>query len=209
MEEVKLPLYRSFIPTDSIPWKQINADLDRGDTDYRDVEKGVTTAGLGLRVDLEPWASGYKSAVIDVVNRFIPSSIKQEYNSWTDMHWINRTCRDGHVRKHIHYPCDLAVVWYLDIPERSGHFVMHFDNKDHVIPVSTGDFIAFPGSILHYSQPSQTDSPRYVMASNVLWTESTLYSLRDKLSNHEINSYIEKVFYERQEHLIRDMMEKL
>jgi hypothetical protein len=204
---VILPVYKTFLATDDIPWEQINSDLyNNGDTRFQEIEEGISTVELRFRRDLEDWATGFRFVVEKIVQKFMPYTANYGYEDWTKISWVNKIYPNGFVKYHSHYPCDLAIVWYIDIPDNSGNFILQYENNDYVVPISTGDVLAFPAGMIHSTEPNQSGKPRYVMATNVLWTEMLRQTLKDKLTEKELNTLLNKVYYERQNQLIKDML---
>jgi len=98
--------------------------------------------------------------------------------------WINRHYRTGKTLEHCHRGCEIVVTYYLSVPENSGRFIARDPLENHwnstishersamdltngyPIEITTGDVLFFPGWLLHSTEESNTDEPRYVMSTN-------------------------------------------
>jgi hypothetical protein len=201
-----LPVFRTNLKTNNIPWDVFNTDLDtNGDTTFKEIARGVSTVELGLRRDLEEWALGFRMIVCNLVKHFMPYIPTGNYEDWTQLSWINRVDPNGFTRYHDHKPCDMAIVWYIDVPDRSGNFILQYNGEDHVVEVTTGDVIAFPASLLHTTELNKSDRSRYVMATNVIWTETLRVGLRNKLTDNQVESQLTKLYNDRQTEMINNM----
>lgn len=200
-----LPIYRTNIPVANVPWDSINNDLLNQAAPLAEIDNGLSTLHSNLRRDLEPWAEDYRNVQMQVVSQFMPYAKKYVYPTWLLGNWINKTFPDGILNMHHHRPCDIATVWYLDVPEHSGNFVMYFEGQEYVVPIKTGDYMAFPASILHRTEVNFGTSPRIIMGGNIVWHETLKNDLLKKMAPDKVNSYINNLYETRQLELIKSM----
>ena len=119
--------------------------------------------------------------------------------------WINKVYPGGITNYHDHRPCDLATVWYLDVPENSGNFILLYDNVEYTVPVSTGDFIAFPATLAHRTEVNCSTAPRVVMGGNIVWHETLRNNLYGALPGHRLDNHVAALYENRQLELIEKL----
>ena len=200
-----LPLYRTHIPVNNIPWDEINDDIEQRATPLKEIDNGFSTIDSKLRRDLEPWAETYRQAQLEVVRLFMPYAKNYVYPTWLQGNWINKTMPGGILKIHDHYPCDIATCWYLDIPANSGNFVLIYNDVEYEVPVSSGDFLAFPATLLHRTQHNNSSKPRFIMGGNIVWHETLKNDLLKKMSQEKTNEFVDKLYRQRQVELFETM----
>jgi uncharacterized protein YjlB len=171
-----LPIYRSTASTIDVPWDKIHQDIDSKQEMWHEASAGYSTMTMDLRRDCEPWAKGFRQKVMEIVKLTMPFVGDATYEDLTKISWVNKVLENEYVKYHTHYPCDIAVVWYLNAAEGCGNFVLEYDGGKHPIEIKTDDVIAFPASLGHYTLPND-NSERWVMATNMVWTANMMNKL--------------------------------
>jgi hypothetical protein len=196
-----VPVYKTTLDASVIPWSVIDSDLDDHDIIFPEAANGLSTASNDFRRDLDTWASPFRNSVEQIIKLFMPYITQASYTDYTKKSWINRLGPNGYARYHNHIPCDLAIVWYINAPENCGNFILNFNDCEHVVEIKTGDLIAFPASLLHTTQTNQSGQNRYVMATNIVWTENMRLRMNGRLTNEQIDI----LYMNRQSQLTREI----
>jgi len=197
-----LPMYRSTISVSGIPWEKIDYDLIHNSGPRPGYGDGVSTVDFNLRRDLEDWAKDYRQVQTTLVEIFMPFAKDQEYSNWLHTTWFNRTPPGGMTPVHEDNPCDITSVWYLDVPINGGNFILIYSGKEYVVPVKTGDFIAFPATIPHCTEINKSDKYRTIMGGNIAWHEKIKRDL--SLLNIDTDA-IDLLYRKRQQELTINM----
>lgn len=208
-----IPAYKTQLSIDSVPFDIINKDIDRAiDTlpnGQYDLTAGhfASTVDFWERRDLEPWAESYRNKIQEIAKLLTPAIANRPYENYIKATWFNRNYPLGQVTYHDHKPCDLAIVWYLNVPKNGGGFILQFEEEEYTIPVATGDIIVFPASLLHRTEINNGTEPRMVMGANLSWTEDIKKMLTNKLSPAMLEKQIE-ILYSRQQIELIDTLSK-
>ena len=198
-----MPIYRTTLDVSIVPFDVINSDLDDHDTRFPEASNGLSTATLGSRRDLEDWAQPYRDVIRSIANKFVPYSVDESYEEMVKSNWVNRMYESGYARYHTHVPCDIALVWYLNSPSGCGNFVLDFNGTEYVVPIKTGDLIAFPARLGHYTEPNHSGQARLVMGANVVSTENFRHRMKGKLSDEQVDT----IYSNRQDKITQEMIE--
>ena len=93
--------------------------------------------------------------------------------------WFNLSYSEGQVSPHNHsgivsYVC----AYYVKVPINGGRFLVRTRNpnriegdwKDDMIPieVKSGDYLIFPGDLVHGSEPNESNEERMVITTNIV-----------------------------------------
>ena len=203
-----IPAYKTHLSVGSVPFDIINKDLDRAiDTEPNgqyDLTVGhfASTVNFWERRDLEPWAESYRNKIQEIAKLLTPAIANRPYENYIKATWFNRNYPLGQVTYHNHIPCDMAIVWYLNVPHNAGNFILQFENEEYIIPIATGDILVFPASLLHRTEVNNGTEPRVVMGANLSWTEDIKKMLTDKLSPNMLTRQIEILYNKQQSELI-------
>jgi hypothetical protein len=206
-----IPVYKTRLSVDSVPFDTINQDLDRAistlPTGQYDLTVGhfASTVDFWERRDLEPWAESYRNKIQEIAKLLTPAIANRPYENYIKATWFNRNYPSGQVTNHNHKPCDMAIVWYLNVPSEGGNFILQFRDEEFVIPTTTGDMIVFPASLLHRTEVNNGNEPRIVMGANLSWTEDIKKMLTDKLSPSMLERQIEILYNKQQLELIETL----
>lgn len=136
------------------------------------LESGVawSTAGYDLQsIPLhltKPLASLMKT-VNEVCSIVYGECTIEDSTSYITRSWTNKHLKTGQSVEHDHKGAELVFACYASVPENSGNFEMHYGGEWHEVEVSTGDVLVFPAHILHRSQVSYSEEPRYVITLNL------------------------------------------
>jgi hypothetical protein len=185
----KLPIYRDHLLVENVPWDTINQYLDESESippliENEFIGNAVTTIQLKKRLDLDPWAHAYRQKVMEIVNKLMPTSESYDYVSQEHGAWFNRYREGGSANWHHHGSfVDFVVVWYLQAEPGMGGFILKYNDQDHVVPVSTGDILVFPGTLIHSSESNSTKKERYLMSNNICITRR---SKLDKAAKNQL-----------------------
>jgi hypothetical protein len=208
-----IPAYKTYLSVGSVPFDMINQDLDRAidtlpDGKYNlEVGHFASTVEFWERRDLEPWAESYRNKIQEIAKLLTPAIANRPYENYIKATWFNRNYPLGQATYHNHKPCDMAIVWYLNVPTHGGNFILQFENEEYIIPIATGDVIVFPASLLHRTEVNNGEEPRLIMGANLSWTEDIKKMLTDKLSPAMLERQIE-ILYDKQQTELIDTLSK-
>jgi hypothetical protein len=189
-----LPVYKTNLNTDLVPWELIYKELDSVSETWRDsVNSRSTLTNKSKRYDMQDWAENFRNAVVSIVHKFMPDATNLDYEQIVIESWFNRIYPSGHATKHDHGSSDLSIVWYINKPKDSGNIVIEVNGQDYEVEVTTGDLIAFPGSLPHYTKENASSLCRYVLVVDL------------KVGLYGPEHLNEKVRQRRQERLIEDL----
>ena len=93
---------------------------------------------------------------------------RKETDGYITGSWANKHYKTGQSLEHKHDQVEFSIAIYLNVPKDSGNFELFHKNEWHTIDVTAGDVLVFPGSLLHRTQESRSDSeePRVVISVN-------------------------------------------
>lgn len=202
-----LPVFKTHLEVKDIPWDTINSDLDEAESIPPLIENeflgtAVTTIQLKKRRDLDSWAQAYRDKVVDIAKTIFPTLSNPDYNYITQLHgaWFNRYRNQGKANWHTHQSyVDFVVVWYLQASPDMGGFVCKHKGTEHVIKVSTGDILVFPGTLDHSSEPNTSGQERFLMSNNICITRQTASKLAKDLDK----SVLDQLYCKRQDEIYK------
>lgn len=103
----------------------------------------------------------------DFYNKSITKNLFLIDDSWFNIHWkTGKTLIHTH-GKHIKYVC----TYYLSVPKNSGRFLYKKNQEWKSIEIKTGDFLIFPGDLLHGTEENFSDQQRITLTTNIVLNE--------------------------------------
>ena len=159
----------------------------RKDLDYRHNLAGVIDNEYEIdRQDFINITQRYMSAYAQAFKIYYGKEMPGGLN--IDSAWVNYMKKGESNPMHIHLPCDLSSVLYLDVPDElleeqrqfrgkgGGPGSISFFNQcpapgfvgQQVFKPKTGDFFIFPSTLMHYVNPFKSKVTRVTMAANII-----------------------------------------
>lgn len=150
---------------------------------------GVTTALLN-----DPYFRGpHTWDEFTPLNMFLQDSVNEVLYEWgIDLHlqkqiegsWVNVHPPGGYTDEHRHHSVLISCVFYLDVPEGSGDFLVrdpleiyklnlpvkntYWDTELwKSVNVKTNDLLLFPGWLQHKTERNNSNNNRYVITWNI------------------------------------------
>lgn len=81
--------------------------------------------------------------------------------------WFQQYKKLDYHNWHTHPWCNLAGVYYLDLPNGASKTTFRIGETEFQIDVSEGDILIFPAWIPHSSKPNQSEHTKTVIAFNL------------------------------------------
>lgn len=173
----------------SMDWESIKPVVDRMFMELR----GNSELEIGGTSTVELNARGINPIMMPEfreLQRYIDSKLPQVIDTWKIPRamygplksWINEHPKGAYTTEHVHRNTQIAVAYYLKVPENSGRLLVRdpaeaywinypsqprgLDEFWYPIDVKAGDIVFFPGWLQHKTEPNNSDENRYVMSIN-------------------------------------------
>lgn len=137
----------------------------------------VQNKNTNVKAAMTYWTTSYKHRsfeklkchLVYVMEKLLEGTLKNSFSNGSASlfcynDWVAMYKKDDYTKPHAHSPAHISFVYYLKAQETDPGLT--FPDHDITIPVKTGRFIIFPGSLVHEVKKTDDDIDRIVYAGN-------------------------------------------
>jgi len=150
-------------------------------------ENGVTSfENQILPTHQLPELKNYYNFIKPICKKFVFDYLKypNEYELEIQNAWFSRYGKDGYVRQHSHNDSVVVACLYIELPKNGGNIEFKNPYYSHrkkylktndswlweEVKVKQEDVLIFDSAIWHRSQPNLTDSERWTLTTNIVFS---------------------------------------